>query len=376
MPELFPDFQELVAKNRVKFISIDKKIFAYNVRDSFLVEVPDSMKIDEKVVEATTTPVKTLILHTTYQCNLKCKHCYINAGEKRADEMDAEELKRIVREFGQMGGLGVDLSGGEAMLKEGIEEVILEARNQRLRTEVLTNATDINSSLLKKISPFIDGMAVGLDGISDSNDVIRGQGTFDKAVAGLEQIAEQKIDLSFTTLLSPATIMQLTQFPEFMARYGARSWSLVMPRASGRFADEHALVTETENFWQEAVNQGILKELQKLTRPLGISVVLDHILVPGAKRKVEEKSTDIVYGMYNRGRACWDNTLTIMPNGDVKCCLFFDGQVYDNIREKSLREVYLSQRRRKALQEFLRYPVDKCPFVEGLQLKRFEELIA
>ena len=70
--------------------------------------------------------------------------------------------------------MGVDLSGGEAFLKEGIEDVIQEARNQRLRTVVLSNAVDINSKQLKRVAPFIDGIAVGLDGLYESNDKIRG----------------------------------------------------------------------------------------------------------------------------------------------------------------------------------------------------------
>jgi len=102
---------------------------------------------------------------------------------------------------------------------------------------------------------------------------------------------------------------------------------------------------------------------------------LDHILVPGTKKRVDETSRDFIYQIYNKGRACWDNTLTIMPNGDVKCCLFFDGQVYDNVKDKSLREVYESQRRETALKEFCKYPIDKCPFVEEHTLKDFERKI-
>lgn len=375
MSSLFPNFERLHLDRRVKFIDVVGKVFAYNVKDSYLVQVVNPKEFISETIKTPSDPVKTLILHTTYECNLGCRHCYINAGVKRHDEMDSEELSRVVREFGEMGGLGVDLSGGEALLKEGIEEVIKTAREQRLRTVVLSNAINLDSNQLKRISPYIDGIAVGLDGLYSSNDDIRGKGSFERTVTGLERIAEAGIELSLTTLITPKSISQLTQFPEFISRYGGKSWSLVMPRASGRFAGKEDIIKQINSLWEEAKRNGLLKELQAKSRQSDISVILDHILVPGAKKKVGEESGDFVYEVYNKGRACWDNTLTIMPNGDVKCCLFFDGQVYDNVMGKPLRAIYESSKRSNALVEFRKYPVDKCPFVERHQLECFDELL-
>lgn len=375
MPPFFSDFEKLHRVGRVKFIDIADKVFVYNARDSYLVQVENFKEFSQEVVKTTDPPVKTLILHTTYQCNIGCRHCYIKAGKQRPGEMTSSELSRIIREFGEMGGLGVDLSGGEALLKEGIEEVIQTAREQKLRTVVLTNAVDLDRMQLKKVSFCIDGIAVGLDGLYDANDKIRGNGSFKKTVRGLEIIADEEIELSITTLITPESLPQLKEFPQFIAKYGGRNWSLVMPRPSGRFTNEQEKINETYYLWNKEKRKGLLGVLQEETTHRGISVVLDHILVPGAKKKIEKTSKDFVYEIYNKGRACWDNTLTIMPNGNVKCCLFFDGQVYDNVRDKPLREVYESKQRQKALEEFKKYPVDKCPFLEGYNLNDFEQRI-
>jgi len=73
----FPDFERLHAVGRVKFIEVDGRVFAYNVRDSYLVGINNSEKFPSEIVRTPKNPVKTLILHTTYECNLRCKHCYI-----------------------------------------------------------------------------------------------------------------------------------------------------------------------------------------------------------------------------------------------------------------------------------------------------------
>ena len=114
--------------------------------------------------------------------------------------------------------------------------------------------------------------------------------------------------------------------------------------------------------------QGLLNSLHYKTKQRGILVILDHILVPNIKKKIDENSDNFVYNLYNKGRACWDNTLTIMPNGDIKCCLFFDGQIYNNVKKRSLRYIYQSEQRKIALAEFKKYPIDKCPFIEKSQL--------
>ena len=374
---IFPqNFDNLYKAKRVKFIEIDGKVLVYNSKDSFLLEVDHLPKhYIPDIVKTPSPPIKTLILHTTYECNFGCKHCYLGAGESRRDEMGLQDLTRIVNEFGEMGGLVVNLSGGEALIKKGIEDVIKTARNQRLRTVVLTNGSNLDKNQLRRIAPYIDGMTVGLDGLFDVNDEIRGRGTFMKTTKGLEMIAAEGIELSLTTLLTHGSIVQLLDFPKFLEKYGVKYWSLVMPRPSGRFVSERDVIQKSYAQWEKAKSDDILRSLQQETNLRGISVILDHILTPGAKKEIEENSKDLVYNLYNKGRVCWDNTLTIMPNGDVKCCLFFDGQVYDNIKEKSIMQIYGSQQRKRAIGEFSAFPVDICPFLEKNTLRDFEKKI-
>lgn len=372
----FPDFEGLQKDRRIKFLDVNSNLLIYNAKDSYMLKVDElPTEFSDQIIKTVFPPVKTLIMHTTYECNFGCTHCYLKAGKKNPEEMTSEEICRVITEFGEMGGISVDISGGEALLKEGIEDIIHTARDQRLRTVVLTNAGDIKEEILPKIVPYIDGMAVGLDGLYDANDSIRGKGTFKDIIKNLEKIHSHDIELSFTTLITPESITQLLEFPKFIEYYGGKNWSLVMPRPSGRFSEKRDIIDESYRLWDKYKAEGLLKNLHEETKNRGISVVLDHILVPGSKRRIEETSVDFIYDFYNKGRACWDNTLTVMPNGDVKCCLFFDDQIYDNVKHKSLREVYLSEKRMNALNKFKKFPIDQCPFLEYDKLKDFSNSI-
>jgi len=48
----------------------------------------------------------------TRQCDLKCKHCYSDAGEREADELSTEEAKRVISDVAELGARLIILDGG------------------------------------------------------------------------------------------------------------------------------------------------------------------------------------------------------------------------------------------------------------------------
>lgn len=43
----------------------------------------------------------------TYQCNLKCKHCYENAGGKKRPELSTDEAKQVLDILSELAGIGL-----------------------------------------------------------------------------------------------------------------------------------------------------------------------------------------------------------------------------------------------------------------------------
>lgn len=358
------NLRQLDARGRVKPIQIGNSRYLFYAESSTLEVVPSfPPEVTAPPAVAPLPPAKTLILHVTYKCGLSCRHCYLNAGAPAADELSADTLVRIVKGFGEMGGLCIDISGGEPLLKPGIDSVVQEARKQRLRTVLLTNGTTLTSSRLRRLKEYLDGIAVGLDGLREANDAIRGQGSFRRIVRGLGVVSSQDIPLSVTTLITADSVPQLIEMVGFLAQFRVESWSLVLPRPSGRFAQNQADSDAAMDAWRAAVDAGLLPELHLRASGSGIDVIVDHVLVTKAKAGLDAKSNDLVYCLYNKGRACWENTITVMPNGDVRCCLFFDGHVYGNLAYLSLSELYRSRRREIAIDTFRKFPVEVCPLL-------------
>ena len=93
--------------------------------------------------------LRYLELQITNKCNLRCRHCYINPplfnsllskgrhrgvkedkkgfSEKNLNELSVKQIKIILKEFEQMQGLRVLITGGEPLLHskfEGINEML------------------------------------------------------------------------------------------------------------------------------------------------------------------------------------------------------------------------------------------------------------
>ena len=109
------------------------------------------------------------IIGVTYRCNARCHMCNIwkNPSEKN-EEVTPNDLESLPR----MGI--VNITGGEAFLREDIEEIISILRPKSKRICISTNGyyTEKIVSLVKKFPEV--GIRVSLEGLPAANDQLRG----------------------------------------------------------------------------------------------------------------------------------------------------------------------------------------------------------
>jgi len=132
-------------------------------------------------------------------CNLRCSHCFISCAPDNHSFwfMSREQIRSALEESRGLGVKEYYFTGGEPLMNrdmEGILEDVLEIGP----ATVLTNATLIDraraSALagLAATSPYTLEMRVSLDGVTpEMNDPIRGEGTFDRCMEGVEALVAE-----------------------------------------------------------------------------------------------------------------------------------------------------------------------------------------
>ncbi|MCU0651238.1 MAG: radical SAM protein, partial [Candidatus Omnitrophica bacterium] len=86
--------------------------------------------------------------NTTKICNLKCEHCYRDAGDKDPQELTTQEGKALLEEIAKAGFKIIILSGGEPLMRPDIFELISYAKSAGLRPVLGTNGTLLTPEII------------------------------------------------------------------------------------------------------------------------------------------------------------------------------------------------------------------------------------
>src|ERR1043165_1564366 len=125
-------------------------------------------------------------------CNLACTHCFISCSPTNHTHelMRLDEVERYLEEAARLGVREYYFTGGEPFLNPDMEAILAAALRVGPAT-VLTNGLLLDPARCARLKALADGSDYSLDfrvslagWDAESNDPIRGAGTFEKILAG------------------------------------------------------------------------------------------------------------------------------------------------------------------------------------------------
>ena len=145
----------------------------------------------------------TVSFHITNKCNLRCTYCYSNINNRFEDNLEdfkTQELMGYIKEMRELGTRWVILLGGEPLMRNDIGELVDFIKNENILCEIVTNGVLIPHKIMdiKKA----DLLCVSLDGPKNLNDVVRGKGSYEKAVKGLSVSYENRMKTRIHAVLT------------------------------------------------------------------------------------------------------------------------------------------------------------------------------
>ncbi len=143
---------------------------------------------------------RSLDLDITNHCNLRCKYCshFTGAGDVDQDLLKEEWLD-FFKELNRYGVINVCIQGGEPFYREDLPELIQGIVKNRMRYNILSNGTMITREIaaLLNSSGRCDGVQVSIDSsIPTTHDVFRGEGSFHKAMEGIDHLRKHNVSVS------------------------------------------------------------------------------------------------------------------------------------------------------------------------------------
>ena len=131
-------------------------------------------------------------------CNLTCHHCFISCSPKNNSFgfLSFAEVQKRLQESVALGVKEYYFTGGEPFLNPDMVRILIETLKFGPAT-VLSNGTVLKDEWLRQLrqaeaeSVYSLEFRVSIDGFSaETNDPIRGEGTFDRAMHGVMKLVE------------------------------------------------------------------------------------------------------------------------------------------------------------------------------------------
>jgi len=277
--------------------------------------------------------------NTTYRCNLRCNHCYLDTNaltRQSVNELSTQEGFLLIDQMAELNpNLLLILTGGEPLLRKDIYELTCYASQKGMMIVLGTNGNLINDDNAKRLKESgVTGIGISLDSIvPEKHDKFRGfSGAWDDTINGIEACRRQGVEFQIQTTVTRENFNEIPRIIEFSYDLGAKVFNLFFLVCTGKGQE---LTDITPHQYDQALHQ--LYETQKKYQG---KMLVGAKCAPHYRRIVyEHDNTSPLIRAYSGGCPAGTHYCRITPEGNVTPCPYMPN-VSGNVREKSFVEIW------------------------------------
>jgi len=254
-------------------------------------EQPYAIEIDEKNV----------YIYLTNNCNQRCKHCYMYAGDIKIEELQYEKWLDILTALKQAGCKGVTFTGGEITVYNGFDKLIKHAHKLGLLVTVLSNGILWTQELIDELHEYIDEIQISIDGYNtESYYEVRRCDGFKEAITCIENFYKAG------TKVSMATTPLYDKLDKFISGFESFAHSFLDKYPEIFIKLNHELIMGREVKTTEEENREYREKLKNLVEKLYPEYYTDTFVLNYENKAIR--------------RNCGFGGISIAANGDVYWC--------------------------------------------------------
>ena len=164
-----------------------------------------------------------VFFHILTNCNLKCKHCYINKKQHGEKTLPLDTIEAWLEVFvSKNKNANVIFLGGEPTLHPDLSLAIKKAKALGYNSITVDTNGYLFHDILSKVDPEeIDYFSFSLDGATrKTNDMIRGEGSYDKCIAGIKKAILRGFTTSLIYTVSQMNFHELDRIAPLLKDLG------------------------------------------------------------------------------------------------------------------------------------------------------------
>lgn len=217
----------------------------------------------KKQTVAFTKASSNLFFHILTKCNLACSHCYINPDQHGANTLDIETITDWLTLFSSKAAqTNVIFLGGEPTLHPDLSQAVNSANRLGFKSITIDTNGYLFHDILDKIScDDIDFLSFSLDGATcKTNDAIRGNGSYDAVMKGLQKAVAKGFSCSMIYTVSDKNIHELDCMPDLVASLGIRQFFIQVIGLRGESSKTKGRLQVSRETWLTTIPR-VAKEI-------------------------------------------------------------------------------------------------------------------
>jgi radical SAM protein with 4Fe4S-binding SPASM domain len=309
-----------------------------------------------------------VVWNFTRRCNLRCKHCYANAG-KAGEELDLYEKFEVINQLDRA-GVALSFSGGEPLIHEHFWKVASYAARKGFHISVATNGSLINEETAKKLCRIGVGyVEVSLDaGEASIHDGFRGvKGAFERTVGGIANCVKEGLFVGIATTATKLNFADIPNIVDLAIELGVQRIIVFnfVPTGRGKEIEELDLTPEMREqlleFLYDKLEEGRIQvfstsptyavvAVQRVEKGRGTRVAPTHfadVCMPS--------SSTLTLSEFIGGCGAGRLYCGLEPNGDITPCVFMPivvGNIKDGFLEVWQKSELLNKLRDRDTEEY------------------------
>ncbi|QTA85097.1 radical SAM protein [Desulfonema magnum] len=188
-----------------------------------------------------------IFFHILTRCNLRCQHCYINPVQHGENTLPLSTIAAWLEAFAEKSDrANVIFLGGEPTLHPELSHAIKKARQLNYGSVTVDTNGYLFHDILSKVKPEeVDYFSFSLDGATrEMNDKIRGEGSYDKCIAGIRESVSKGFATSLIYTVSKVNLHELEMMVPLVKELGISRFFIQVIGIRGKSADPSAPLQE------------------------------------------------------------------------------------------------------------------------------------
>ncbi len=294
-------------------------------------------------------------IYFTWICNLSCPFCYEKEARKNLPARPFEDFLKLVDELEEMKVFLVTLCGGEPFAHPRFFELVDRVVAGRMRFNIMTNGTLITPEKARRLAATgrCNQVQISLDGTREHHDLLRGKGSFDKAVAAIKYLRDEGLKVVVNTVISSSNYKDMPRLAEFLETTGVSTYRMVPVHDHDAKLPEESSMLSTEEFTGVVAEIGPrlaeFPHMNERSAPKSYYLTIKNPQTPDPAK-------------CNRRCATPFRALSVRPDGAIFSCEDLDCGILGYIGKDRLADVW---QKSPALADFRRRVLAGTPPLKG-----------